>query len=209
MRWVHSILWQAFVFSCPLFLSAQETPATGDMTADEETIHNELRALREALTAAVLEGDVDAQLGHVHENVVVTWQNNQVVRTAAGLKDFLAEMDAGEERVFQGYTVPPQADELTILHGGDAGIAFGTSTPHYKYLGMEFDLENRWTATLVKEGDQWKLAAYHVSANLVDNPVLSIAKRSVYWTGGICLIVGLGLGLLLGKRSRRRSSGEG
>ena len=59
-------------------------------------------------------------------------------------------------------------------------IAVGKSVPHSKYLGMEFDLENRWTATLVKDDGQWKIAAYHVSSNIADNPILTLAKKSTY-----------------------------
>ena len=86
-----------------------------------------MRAIREALTKAVLEGDAEGQLAHVHDNVVVTWQNNQVVRKLAGLQEFLGKMNTGDDRVFQGYQTPPTSDEPTILFGGDTGIAFGTS----------------------------------------------------------------------------------
>jgi ketosteroid isomerase-like protein len=156
------------------------------------------------LTKAVLDGDVNAQLERVHDNVVVTWQNNQVVRGKDGLKKFLGEINNGPDRVFQGYKVPPTADDLSILYGGNAAIAFGGSTPHYKLHGMEFDLENRWTATLVKDGDTWKIAAYHVSGNILDNPVLDIAKRSLYWVGGAGVLVGLALGALVMWLLKRR-----
>lgn len=203
MRSVRVVILQISVLLLPLTAFAQETePAKAN--PDEEEIHAQLRTLRDDVTKAIIEGDPDGQVARVHDNVVVTWQNNQVVRTADGLKKFLGEMNSGGTRVFQGYTVPPTADELAILHGDDTAIAFGKSTPHYKYMGMEFDLDNRWTATLVKDGDQWKIAAYHVSANVMDNPVLNIAKRSVYWAVGGGLLVGLvvgGLGARLLKRS--------
>ncbi len=113
-------------------------------------------------------------------------------------------MNGTGERVFQGYKVLPTPDDLTILHGGDTAIAFGSSVPHYKYGGMEFDLDNRWTATLVKEDGQWKLAAYHVSANVLDNSILQLARRSLYWVGGGGLLAGLLLGLLVGRFARRK-----
>lgn len=182
-----------------------DSPETKTESSDE-SVHDELRALRETLAAAVLKGDTDAQIAHVDENVVTTWQNNKVVRGHDGLRKFLNEMSTGNEKVFQGYTTPPTADELTILHGGDTGIAFGTSVPHYKYLGMEFDLENRWTATLVKDDGKWKIAAYHVSANILDNPVLTTAKNSVYWVAGIALVIGLVLGCLGGRLMGKKSS---
>ncbi len=40
------------------------------------------------------------------------------------------------------------------------------------------------------------IASYHVSANILDNPVLSIAKKAVYWSGGIALLVGIFLGMV-------------
>jgi hypothetical protein len=70
---------------------------------------------------------------------------------------------------------------------------------------MEFDLENRWTATLVKKDGTWKIAAYHVSANIFDNAVVNIAKRAAYWAGGVCLLIGLVLGCVLTAVWKRRS----
>lgn len=196
------------ILLCSLFVSdwasAQDPPAATGTADTDAAIHNELRALREALTAAVLNGDAEGQLAFVDDNIVTTWQNNQVVRGHDGLREFLKEMNGGNQKVFQGYTVSPTAEELTILHGGDTGIVFGKSIPHYKYLGMEFDLENRWTATMIKEDGRWKIAAYHVSANVVDNPLLSAAKSSVYWTGGISLLIGLVLGRFSGSLLKKK-----
>jgi ketosteroid isomerase-like protein len=186
------------VLNClaPIFLCAQESTATPSARADDEAIHNELRELREDLTKALIAGDVDRQLEFAHKNIVTTWQNNDVTRGHDGLKAFLSKMDDGKQKVFQGYTQRPEADDLSIIYSGDAAIAFGSSVPHYKILGMEFDLKNRWTATLVKEDDRWLIAAYHVSSNVLDNPVLDAAKHAVYWTAGIALVGGIALGFI-------------
>lgn len=187
---------------CGMFMSgwatAQDPSTATDAVEPDEAIHHELRAIRESLTDALKRGDVDGQLAHVHPDVVATWQNNRVVRGRDGLRDFLKEMNSENKKVFQGYTVEPKPDEMTILYGGDTGIVFGKSVPHYKYLGMEFDLENRWTATMIKVDGKWKIAAYHVSASILDNPVLSAAKASIYQAGGIGLLIGLVLGRFSG-----------
>jgi ketosteroid isomerase-like protein len=175
-------------------------------SAQDAADHEQLRALREALTDAVIKGDVEAQLEFAHENIVTTWQNGQVARGTEGLREFLAEMNGTGERVFRGYTVPPTPDDVTLLYGGDTAVAYGSSVPHYKYLGMEFDLPNRWTATLVKEDGRWKVAAYHVSSNIVDNPVLDLAKRSSYLTGGGGLLLGALLGVLATRAMCRKRS---
>ena len=193
----------ALSFLLPSLLHAQAV-VTPDGTAaaekaanTEAAIHDELRALRGVLTDSISDGNVGEAMKYVHENVVVTWQNNEVVRGRDQLNKFMAEANTGPDGIFQGYKQPPAADELTILYGDNIGLVFGSSVPQYKLLGMEFDLNNRWTAMVVKEGGQWQLAGYHVSANLLDNPVLDIAKKGVYWSAGIALIGGFLLGLIV------------
>lgn len=183
------------------------TPASSDNATTDAAVeadHEQLRLLREALTEAVVKSDVATQLQYVHDGVVTTWQNNRVTSGQEGLKSFMDEMTAGGEIVFQGYTVPPSSDDIAIMYEGPTAIAVGKSVPHYKYLGKEFDLENRWTATLVKKDGQWKLAAYHVSANMTDNPILDAAVNSIVWAVIISLLIGLVLGIvgtkLIGKK---------
>jgi ketosteroid isomerase-like protein len=183
---------------------AQEETHTGKPNGEEDPVHNELRALRDGLTKALAEGNVERQLEFAHEKIVTTWQNNDVTRGRDGLKSFLGKINPEEQRVFQGYKQPPEPDDLSIIYGGDTAIAFGSSIPHYKIMGMEFDLKNRWTATLVKEDDRWMIAAYHVSANVLDNPVLDAAKRVVYLVAAIAFVVGIVLGILASAAMRRR-----
>lgn len=184
--------------------TAQETPPNTEAESSEETDREQLRLLREALTEAVIAGDVEKQIEYVTADVVTVWQNNQVARGHDGLREFMKDIKPGGENIFQGYNERPTSDEVTILPGGNTAIASGKSVPHYKWLGMEFDLENRWTATLLKTDDQWKIAAYHVSGNIVDNPVLSAAKGSVYWAAGIALAIGLVLGAVGSKLFQKK-----
>jgi ketosteroid isomerase-like protein len=184
--------------------TAQETHSNAEAESAEEADREQLRLLREALTEAVIAGDVEKQIEYVHADVVTVWQNNQIARGHDGLREFMKEISSGNENIFQGYTERPTSDEVRILPGGNAAIAYGKSVPHYKWLGMEFDLENRWTATLLKADDRWKIATYHVSGNIVDNPVLTAAKNSVYWVGGIALVIGLVVGAVGTKLVRNK-----
>lgn len=166
--------------------------------AAENPVHAELREFRKGLTDAVLKGDLDRQLQHVSKDVVVTWQNGEVVRGHQGLKDFWQRNQGGASKVFQGYKTPPTPKELTILYG-DTGISYGTSVAQYNLLGQQIELENNWTATLVKEDGRWVIGSYHVSNNILDNPLFNAAKRYLYLAGGISLVVGIGLGFLISR----------
>ena len=99
---------------------------------------------------------------------------------------------------FKGYKVPPTPDELTIFHGGDTGISFGETVAEYRLLGKSYELKSRWTATLVKQDGKWLLAAYHISMNVLDNPILSAAKSGIYLGVVVALVIGILIGRILG-----------
>ncbi len=164
----------------------------------EDPAHQELRALRTEVLSAITSGNVEDTLKYVHPNVVITWQNHEVVRGHQGLRDFMRRMGA---EAFRGYRVPPTPDDLTILYGGDMGVSFGTSVAAYRLLGMNIDFTNRWTATVVKENGRWMLTAYHVSNNVLNNPLLTV----LMWAGVLALVVGLAAGFVFGRRRVRRA----
>lgn len=184
------------LLACGLLLCTPPWQLAG---AADDPVHDELRALRAQLMDAIIKGDFDATARHVHPNVVITWQNAEVVRGVAGLREFYFR--AGKD-AFKGYIVPPTPDELTILYGGDTGISFGRTVARYDVLGKQLEIPSRWTATMVKENGHWLLASYHISLNAADNPLLNAAKQGVYWTGGVAALVGLFIGWLFGRRRK-------
>lgn len=172
----------------------------GIANAAEDPAHAELRMLRSEIIAAVTRGEIDTVLKHVHPNVVVTWQNSEVCRGRQGLKDFF---DKTGRKSFKGYKIPPTPDELTILHGGDAGVSFGKTIATYDLFGKSYEIESRWTATVVKENGEWLLAAYHISMNTLDNPLLSAAKNGLYIAAGAGLLIGVVIGRIVARRKLR------
>jgi ketosteroid isomerase-like protein len=174
--------------------------ATAQTSGPEDPVHQELRVLRTNVVEAISRGDFDRTLTYVHTNVVVTWQNAEVCRGHAGLRSFFERM--GKD-AFKGYKVPPQPEELTILYGGKTGISFGHTVAHYSLFGKDYDFTNRWTATLVNQDGRWQLAAYHVSNDILNNPLINTAKSGLVWMGGLGLGTGLVVGVLVGRRGRR------
>lgn len=161
---------------------------------EHEALHDELREMKKALVDAVLKQDFDAQLEYASPEIVVTWQNGEVVRGADALRAFLDKNQAQSQKIFQGYKEPPEPAELTILYGDDTGISYGKSVGRYHVLGQELELTNQWTATLVRRDGRWVVAAYHVSNDILNNPLIDAAKRSLYVVGGLALAVGAAAG---------------
>jgi ketosteroid isomerase-like protein len=183
----------ACLMACGL-LRAQDQPKPA-----EDPTHAELRTLRTQIIDAITKGDIDRVISSVHPDAVITWQNNEVCRGHKGLREFFDRMG---KNTFKGYKTPPTPDELTILHAGDTGISFGETVAEYHLLGTDHELKSRWTATLVKENGRWLLSAYHISMNVLDNPILNAAKKSLYWAAGGALVAGLLIGRLLGGRRK-------
>jgi ketosteroid isomerase-like protein len=187
---------KAMLIACLWLACGASVPAMG---APEDPAHDELRALRKEVLDSIVKGDFETTVKYVHPNVVVTWQNAEVVRGASGLREFFHR--AGKQ-AFKGYKEPPTPDELTILYGGDTGISFGRTVAQYNVFGKEYEFTSRWTATVVKENGRWLLAGYHVSVDALNNPLMNAARQGMYWAGGAAAVIGLVLGWLIGRRKK-------
>ena len=203
--WIRILAAALCLTSTPLGAQEPVSGSGGSQTPDK--LHEELRALRDGLIKATNESNIDALLALLHPNVVVTWQNAEVSRGRTGVKEYLTRMMSGPNRVVASFQTNPTVDELTILHGDDAGIAFGSSRDRFVLTsGMDFELNGRWSATMVREDGRWLVASFHASTNLFDNPVLNLTKRTTIWSGIGGVVMGALIGLLVGRAMRKRSA---
>ena len=173
--------------------------------APEDPEHAELRAIKDALVTAFNQRDADGFLRHMHPNIVATWQNAEVSRRPDGIRAFMKKVTEGETKQVQSVQAKVEVDELTILYGEKkTGVAFGSVEQDFKFFdGKEIALKSRWTATFIKEDGRWLLAAIHVSANVFDNPVLSLAvRKTAMWSALGALAVGGIVGWIIGRRRR-------
>lgn len=205
MRWFVAVLLSA----CALGSSvAQDVPAA-DATpaAADEAVHEELRALKETCQAAINAGDVETLLEHLHPNVVITWPTGEVSRGREGVEAFYQKLFSGPDAQLEQYSTTATVDELTILHGGDTGIAWGEAQDVFTVKGGgTSEMLARWTATVVRHEGRWVLASFAGSVDPFDNPVLKTAASGAGLTGGVVgLLVGLLVGMLGVKLASARS----
>jgi uncharacterized protein (TIGR02246 family) len=171
--------------------------------AQENPVHNELRAVRDGLLTAMNAGDIEAQLNFLHPNVVVTWHNAEVSRGRDGVRKYLDRMLKGPTKVVEKFGAEVKVDELSILYGGATAIAFGSAQEHFTLTGgQRFDFTGRWSATLVKDEGKWLVGNLHTSDNIFDNPLLNAATKWLWWVGGGAFCVGVFGGWILGRRRR-------
>ena len=202
------VLLTLMVWTAPAF--AQEPPK--DKVAPKDTTkatHDELRALMAGVTKAIKDKDLDALIGFLHPDVVVTTQDNKeqkALRKHKEVREFLARMVTGPKPVIKTFEPNPTADEETILYDDKFGVAYGSSKDHYVLAdGAAYDLPSRWSATLVKHEGTWKIASLHFSMNLFENPALEALTKMLYWVGRGAAAAGFVLGLIVMKLMSKKA----
>ena len=178
-------------------------------------VHDELRQLRDGLLEAIHQKNAEELVGLVHEEIVMTAQDGtelNTIRKKEGVRDYIQRLFTGENAGVRELILNVEVDELTILHGDDAGVAFGHSRDKYVLRdGTQFELPTRWTATVVHTDDGWKLASLHVSSNLFKNPVLATHQNWIMLMGivlGTFVVLAAILGYRLGRRHKRTETGN-
>ena len=179
----------------------------------DEAVHDELRALKSGIEAAFNEvgasrkrEDLDAVLGYVSDRVVLTAMNGQCVVGKQGLIDYFEQTMVGPDSTvaFVHHVFTPEA--LSILHGGDTAVSYGSSVGKYELTsGLDFDVDVRWTCTMVKEGERWAIASFQFAPSIFDNPLLQRTVRTMYWVAGGAALLGLLVGFVLFRRRARRT----
>ena len=133
---------------------------------NEKPAHQELRQVRDGLLTAMNKGDLEGTLKFLHTNCVITWHNAEVSRGHDGVRAYFNRVMTGPNKIVESFTCSLNVDELTILHGDNTGICFGSSDEHFKLTaGKALEVKGRWTATLVKEDGRWLITSLHCPAS--------------------------------------------
>jgi len=196
-------------FLLPIALSFAVLASAGpvvaqSLTPEQEALHQQLRDLKDRLATALNSGNIDAALAETDPAISFTAMNNDVAHGRDGVKRYFEKMMKGDHPIVQAMSVSFEPDQLATIYGDDNAVATGSSKAHFKLSGgLEFDLDGRWTADLVRQGDKWQLAAAHYSVNMFDNPLLRNAERLSWMVGAGAGVAGLILGFFLGRMRRR------
>jgi uncharacterized protein (TIGR02246 family) len=177
-------------------------PVVAPVPANDEAVHQALRQLKATMSKALNERDLETIVANVTPDVVFTTMNGDVCKGKDAIRTYFDKMLNGPGHVVKDVKVAFEADALTTLYGGDVGIAYGSSSDHYELVGGQtFDIQGRWSCTMVREGDRWLIASFHYSANVFDNPILAKVRKLGFGMAMVLLPLGLLVGFVVGKRS--------
>lgn len=173
--------------------------------ADREPDHVALRALRDKVVAAIDNQDIKSLSSCFAKEFAFTPVTQTLITNSAQMNEFYDRMFHSKDAIVTSVKTEPKADILTRFTDENTGICYGTSKETYAMkAGDIVSMNVRWTATVVKENGEWKVAAAHVGTDFLDNPVL--ARVASFWKkaalAGSC--GGLLLGVLVGGLVLRR-----
>jgi len=163
----------------------------------------QMRAMLADVEAALNAHDFSQAARHLDENGVITYYNAEVTQGHEEGISYFNRMLKDAAAVVKEYSVTSEVSAPAVFHG-DTAVAYGTTEEHFKLAeGLEFVLNGRWSTTLQKKQDGWKIIALHFSSNLFDNPLLNNAKRLNWIVGGAAFAAGILLMFIFGRVVRR------
>lgn len=180
-----------------MLLTAGAVRAVADDSA-RAADHAALRVLMTNTTQAINAGDLDKLNGCFAKEFVFTAVDQTVLTNAASVKTYFDAMVKTKGSPVSSFKMTPSADILTRFIGDNAGYCYGQSDDEYtiRRNKRHIVIHSRWTALVVKEDGQWKIAAVHAGVDFLDNPVLKARSMSLWRK----LLLGLGIGRYPGEK---------
>jgi len=175
-------------------LSAQETvPA-------QEADHEALRTIKDEITLAINNQDIDQLRKYFTEDFVFTTVDQTVLTDLASMKDYYDLMLKADDSLVSSLQMAPEAEIQTVFLDENTGYCYGVSEDTYavRSSGQSVSMNSRWTALVVKESGQWKIKAVHVGVNFIDNPLIDSLKSLAWRNSLIAVVIGILLGLVTG-----------
>lgn len=184
---------------------AQTSPATAPVTTSDPT--QAITLLRQELIDSFNKGDLDRLLSHLDGDVVITWQNAEVCRGPDAVRAYYDKMMTGPDRRVEKVSADPKVDDRHVY--GDWAVSWGSMNDRFVLTdGSDLSMNSRFTASIARRGDAWKVTSFHVSVNAFDNPILGYAaKKAGTWAGLLGALAGLLIGLVAGMMIKRRGRG--
>ena len=190
----------AVLVSAMIAGSAPRAWAQANVSATPEEV-KQLDELRHGLVEAFNHRDIDAMLRFLDPDVKVIWQNGEINQGPEAVRQYYNRMMV--QGVVKSVAFDPVVEGRSCR--GNMCVSVGTLRDTFTLNdGKVLPLNSRWSATVIKpDGGAWKIAAFHASANVFDNPVLDITVRKVgMYAGGGGLLLGLIVGALLFRRRK-------
>jgi ketosteroid isomerase-like protein len=173
---------------------------------DPAETRKEIDALVKVVADAVNQDKIDEALTHATEDAILVLPNGRLAQGADEIgRYYRAAIGTQADAAAHSVKLNPTIDGLVPLRGGLSAIVTGTSDDELTLAGgRTLALRSRWTATVVRQEGQWRVASLQATVNVFDNPLLNAATQALYWVGGGAGLAGVLLGAIGGRLFGRK-----
>jgi ketosteroid isomerase-like protein len=162
-------------------------------TDSRETDRRALRAILADIQDGINQRDREKMLVHLCDDAVVTYQNADVSRGKAEVSAYFDRHFMGSNPIIKRFTIRGEIAAPAVF-SDDAAVAHGTCHDEMELMnGRKFELDGKWSATILNRQGSWRVACLHFSTNVLDNAVVNGVKKLAWMGAG----GGLALGALL------------
>ena len=179
--------------------------AVAQESAGREADHEALRALARNVTDAMNAQDLEALFASLSDDFVYTSSDQTRITSRKEFEDYYHGLFKAPDALLKSILVKPEALTKTMFLSENVGYCYGSADETYTTSDDRIaDFKSHWTATVVREGGEWKLATVHIGINFLDNVYVSRISGSIAKWAGLMAIAGLVLGFVLGRATRRK-----
>ena len=174
--------------------TTDHSTATDDRSEDREA----LRALLGKIAAAINAKDWTA-LGPFLDPRVVFTSIDQVTSYGAGeVHEYISGKISLASTVLRDVHVDPSPESPALFHD-DTCVFTIISTDTFEFRnGKKLVLPTKYTGTLIKRDEIWRLIAIHSGCNIFRNPISYQYRMLIYGLVVLAGVVGVALGWAIG-----------
>jgi ketosteroid isomerase-like protein len=203
-RWyVRDCLPVLWVLCSACAIATPQQAARPAPAANEEADHEALRRLKTAYEEAVRNNQIDALASHFHPDFHGVMVTGRPVNSFADVQQYWRDIHGlmGEGGT---YATAVNPERSVIL--GDIALARGTTADVVKTSdGHEYRFTTLWTATLQRDGTDWKIRSVQGTMDPIANPfVREFTKRALVRVASGVGAASILLGALIGAVWQRR-----
>ncbi len=140
--------------------------------------------------------EVDSVLKKSSDNFIFITTNQTSINT----KEMLVTYFNGKNNPLGDLTSTAFDEALTVSLSKDNtwGTVLGKGVEKYNIASKEFSVPIRWSATIEKVEEEWKIKSFHSGVNFLENDIFSSNQEFGYKLLAIGLFVGILAGLIGG-----------
>jgi len=141
-----------------------------------------LRAMLADIQSGINERNLEKILQHLIDDAVVTYQNAEVSRGKAEVSAHFNLHFMGSNPIIRRFTIRGEIAAPAVF-SDDVAVAHGTCHDEMELTsGRKFELDGKWSATILNRQGKWRVACLHFSTNVLDNSVVNGVKK-LAWMG--------------------------